>query len=58
MMNNFKFLILNFELNHSKFSIQNSALPRSGFSMVELIFVIVLMGILASIGGNLLPDNR
>ncbi|HIP29229.1 MAG TPA: prepilin-type N-terminal cleavage/methylation domain-containing protein, partial [Sulfurospirillum arcachonense] len=31
---------------------------RSGFSMVELIFVIVLMGILASIGGNLLPDNR
>ena len=28
------------------------------FSMVELIFVIVLMGILASVGGNLLPDNR
>ena len=28
------------------------------FSMVELIFVIVLLGILASIGGNLLPDNR
>ena len=26
--------------------------------MVELIFVIVLMGILASIGGNLLPDNK
>ena len=31
---------------------------RNAFSMVELIFVIVLMGILASIGGNLLPDNR
>jgi prepilin-type N-terminal cleavage/methylation domain-containing protein len=28
------------------------------FSIVELIFVIVLLGILASIGGNLLPDNR
>ena len=36
----------------------NSKLPRSGFSMVELIFVIVLLGILASIGKNLLPDNR
>ena len=28
------------------------------FSMVELIFVIVLLGVLASVGGNLLPDNR
>jgi hypothetical protein len=26
--------------------------------MVEIIFVIVLMGILASIGSNILPDNR
>lgn len=31
---------------------------KKAFSMVELIFVIVLMGILASMGGNLLPDNR
>jgi len=31
---------------------------HKAFSMVELIFVIVLMGILASVGGNLLPDNR
>jgi prepilin-type N-terminal cleavage/methylation domain-containing protein len=31
---------------------------RNAFSMVELIFVIVLMGILASIGSNILPDNR
>ncbi len=28
------------------------------FSMVELIFVIILIGILASIGGGLLPDNH
>lgn len=33
-------------------------MKRYGFSMVELIFVIVLLGILASIGGNILPDNR
>jgi len=58
MKNNFKCLMLNDELKNSKFKIQNSKLPRSGFSMVELIFVIVLMGILASIGGNILPDNR
>ncbi len=31
---------------------------KKAFSMVELIFVIVLLGILVSIGGNLLPDNR
>lgn len=29
-----------------------------GFTMIELVFVIVLIGILATIGGNLLPDNR
>jgi prepilin-type N-terminal cleavage/methylation domain-containing protein len=29
-----------------------------GFTMVELIFVIVLVGILASIGVNYMPDNR
>jgi len=53
-------LMLNFEclIFNSKFKIQNSKLLRSGFSMVELIFVILLMGILASVGGNLLPDNR
>ena len=53
LMFNVEFLIFN-----SKFKIHHSKLPRSGFSMVELIFVIVLMGILASSGGNLLPDNR
>jgi prepilin-type N-terminal cleavage/methylation domain-containing protein len=31
---------------------------KCAFTMIELIFVIVLMGIMASIGGNLLPDNR
>ena len=31
---------------------------NDAFSMVELIFVIILMGILAYIGGNFLPDNR
>ncbi len=30
----------------------------SAFTMVELIFVIVLLGILAAVGSNLLPDNR
>ena len=53
LMLNVKCLVFN-----SKFKIQNSKLLRSGFSMVELIFVIVLLGILASIGGNILPDNR
>ncbi|MFK5882467.1 MAG: prepilin-type N-terminal cleavage/methylation domain-containing protein [Sulfurospirillum sp.] len=55
--NNVKCLIFNDELN-SKFKIQNSKLIRNGFSMVELIFVILLIGILAYIGGNFLPDNR
>ncbi len=50
-------LIFNVKLN-SKFKIQNSKLLRSGFSMIELIFVILLVGILTYIGGNFLPDNR
>ncbi len=50
---NVKFLMFN-----SKFKIQNSKLPRSGFTIVELIFVIVLVGIMAYVGGNFLPDNR
>ncbi len=33
-------------------------IKRTAFSMVELIFVILLVGILAYIGGNFLPDNR
>jgi len=37
---------------------QNSKLSRSAFSMVELIFIIVIMGILAEIGLNFMPDNR
>lgn len=35
-----------------------TATMKCAFSMIELIFVIVLMGILASVGGNFLPDNR
>lgn len=31
---------------------------KKAFSIVELIFIIVIVGILASIGGNLLPDNK
>ena len=31
---------------------------RKAFSMVELIFVIVLMGILAYVGSGFLPDNK
>lgn len=46
MRNNFKCLMFN-----SKFS-------RSGFSMVEIIFVIVIMGILAFVGSSFLPDNK
>lgn len=37
---------------------ENIVYTRRAFSIVELIFIIVLLGILASIGGNLLPDNR
>jgi len=53
LMLNVKCLIFN-----SKFKIQNSKLLRSGFSMVELIFVIIVIGILAKIGLNFMPDNR
>ncbi len=45
-------------MKNSKFKIQNSKLYLSAFSMVELIFVILLIGILAYIGGNFLPDNK
>ena len=38
---------------NSKFKIQNSA-----FTMVELIFVIVVIGILSYVGSNFIPDNR
>jgi prepilin-type N-terminal cleavage/methylation domain-containing protein len=43
---------------NSKFKIQNSKLQKRGFSMVEIIFVIVIMGILAFLGSSYLPDNR
>lgn len=31
---------------------------KKAFSMVELIFIIVLMGVLAKIGSSYMPDNR
>ncbi len=31
---------------------------RKAFSMVELIFIIVLMGILAKVGSGFIPDNK
>ena len=31
---------------------------RNAFSMVELIFIIVLMGILAKVASSFMPDNR
>ncbi len=58
MKNNFKCLMFNFELSNSKFTIQNSQLPRSGFTMVELVFVIVVVGVLAGIGSSMMPDNK
>ena len=58
MSNNFKCLMLNDELKNSKFKIQNSKLSQSGFTMVELIFVIVVIGILANVGSSYIPDNR
>ncbi len=57
MRDKFKFLIFNFKLN-STFKIQHSKLARRAFTMVELIFVIILIGILSYIGKNFLPDNR
>lgn len=40
-----------------KYSIQNPKFSQA-FSMVELIFIILLIGILSYIGGSFLPDNR
>ena len=40
------------------FKLKHLTLQRSAFSMVELIFIIVIMGILAEIGLNFMPDNR
>ena len=31
---------------------------KRAFSMIELIFIIVLMGVLAKVGSGFLPDNR
>ena len=45
-------------MSNVKCLIQKSKLQRSGFSMVELIFIIVIMGILAKIGLNFMPDNK
>jgi len=41
-----------------KFKIQTLTPFLNGFTMVELIFIIVLIGILAGIGVNYMPDNR
>ena len=56
-INNVECLMFNVKLN-SKFKIQNSKLLRSGFTMIELIFVIVLMGILVGIGTSFIPNNH
>ncbi len=47
----------NFKLKNSTFNIQHSALFLRGFTMVELIFVIVVIGILAYVGSSYIPDN-
>ena len=53
LMLNVEFLIFNLKLK-----IHHSKLPRSGFTMVELIFVIVMIGILSYVGSTFMPDNR
>jgi len=58
MKSNVKCLMSNFELKNSSFKIHHLKLPRSGFTMVELIFVIIVIGILASIGTAIFPNNH
>ncbi len=38
--------------------VKSLTLTPNAFTMVELIFVIILVGILAGIGSNFMPDNR